>query len=234
METILREGLQALGIPAGGDAVALLRDYGRELARVNETTNLTAIRDEKEMARLHFLDCAALLKTADFSGKTVIDIGSGAGFPGIPLRILQPDIRLTTIDSVGKKVDFVKETCRTLGIEGVSALWGRIEELPQLRESFDIAVSRAVADLVLLAELSLPQVRVGGWFVAMKGPNCQEEVAQADFAVRTLGGRVREIRTYAIPGTDVTHAAVLVEKIKPTPPQYPRRYAQMKKKPLKG
>lgn len=234
MENILREGLKALDIQASDKAIGLLRDYGRELARVNAVTNLTAIRDEAEAARLHFLDCAAILKAVDFSGRKVIDVGSGAGFPGIPLRVLQPDIRLTTVDSVGKKVDFVKNTCKTLGMEDVNCIWGRVEELPQLRESFDIAVSRAVADLVVLAELSLPQVKTGGLFVSMKGPECQNEVAQAEFAIKALGGRVRDIWRYTIPGTEVTHAAVIVEKVKPTPEQYPRRYAQIKKKPLRG
>lgn len=234
MENILREGLKALDIQASNEAIALLREYGRELARVNTITNLTAIRDEAEAAKLHFLDCAAILKAADFSGRKVIDIGSGAGFPGVPLRVLQPDISLTIIDSVGKKVDFVKNTCKMLEMDDVNCLWGRVEELSQLRESFDIAVSRAVADLVVLAELSLPQVKTGGLFIAMKGPECQEEVAQAEFAIKALGGRVRDIWRYTIPGTEVTHAAVIVEKVKTTPPQYPRRYAQIKKKPLKG
>ena len=234
MENILREGLKALDIQASDEAIALLREYGRELARVNTITNLTAIRDEAEAAKLHFLDCAAILKAADFSGRKVIDIGSGAGFPGVPLRVLQPDISLTIIDSVGKKVDFVKNTCKMLEMDDVNCLWGRVEELSQLRESFDIAVSRAVADLVVLAELSLPQVKTGGLFIAMKGPECQEEVAQAEFAIKALGGRVRDIWRYTIPGTEVTHAAVIVEKVKTTPPQYPRRYAQIKKKPLKG
>ena len=234
MENILREGLKALDIQASDEAIALLREYGLELARVNTITNLTAIRDEAEAAKLHFLDCAAILKAADFSGRKVIDIGSGAGFPGVPLRVLQPDISLTIIDSVGKKVDFVKNTCKMLEMDDVNCLWGRVEELSQLRESFDIAVSRAVADLVVLAELSLPQVKTGGLFIAMKGPECQEEVAQAEFAIKALGGRVRDIWRYTIPGTEVTHAAVIVEKVKTTPPQYPRRYAQIKKKPLKG
>ena len=234
MENILREGLAALGIPATEEAVALLAGYGRRLAETNAVTNLTAIRDPEEVAKLHFLDCAAILREADFVGKRVIDVGSGAGFPGVPLRILQPDIRLTTIDSVGKKVDFVKSACAALGLEHVDCIWGRVEELPQLRESFDIAVSRAVAELDILAELSLPQVKTGGLFIAMKGPACQEEVDRAEFAIKALGGRVREIRRYHIPGTDVTHAAVIVEKVKTTPPQYPRRYAQMKKKPLRG
>lgn len=234
MENILREGLAALEIPATEEAIGLLTGYGRELARVNAVTNLTAIRDEAEVARLHFLDCAAILKMEDFRGKRVIDVGSGAGFPGVPLRILQSDISLTTIDSVRKKVDFVENTCQTLGLSDVTCLWGRVEELPQLRERFDIAVSRAVAELDVLAELSLPQVKVGGLFLAMKGPRCAEEVDGAEFAIKALGGRVREIRRYTIPGTDVTHAAVIVEKVKATPPQYPRRYAQMKKKPLRG
>lgn len=234
MEKILREGLAALGIPATEEAIALLAGYGQKLAEVNAVTNLTAIRDPEEAARLHFLDCAAILREADFVGKSVVDVGSGAGFPGVPLRILQPDIRLTTIDSVGKKVDFVKSTCAALGLKNVDCIWGRVEELPRLRESFDIAVSRAVAELDILAELSLPQVKIGGLFLAMKGPACEEEVARAEFAIKALGGRVREIRRYGIPGTDVTHGLVIVEKVKATPPQYPRRYAQMKKKPLRG
>lgn len=234
METILREGLEALEIKGDKETIDLLAGYGRELLRVNEITNLTAIRDEAEVARLHFLDCAALLKVADFQGKAVIDVGSGAGFPGVPLRILQPDIALTTIDSVRKKVDFVAGACCALGIEKVNCLWGRVEELPQLRERYDIAVSRAVAELDVLAELSLPQVRLGGLFIAMKGPKCAQEVDEAEFAIKALGGRVREICRYTIPGTDVTHAAVIIEKVKSTPPQYPRRYAQIKKKPLRG
>jgi 16S rRNA (guanine527-N7)-methyltransferase len=234
MEQILRQGLETLGLEATQDMIDQLVGYGRVLLETNAVTNLTAIRDEPGVARLHFLDCAALLKAVEFAGKKVIDVGSGAGFPGVPLRILQPDIALTTVDSVGKKVEFVKSACAALGLKDVNCLWGRMEELPQLRERYDIAVSRAVAELDVLAELCLPQVQVGGLFVAMKGPDCQNEVAQADFAIKALGGRVRDIYRYTIPDTDVTHAAVIVEKVKPTPPQYPRRYAQIKKKPLKG
>ncbi len=234
MENILRDGLAALEIQAPERAISLLREYGEELLRVNAVTNLTAIRDEQEVARLHFLDCAALLKAIDLQGKRILDVGSGAGFPGVPLRILQPDIQLTTIDSVRKKVDFVAEACRKLGLSDVNCLWGRVEELPSLRGSFDVAVSRAGAELAVLAELSLPEVKVGGCFLAMKGPQCDEEVARASFAIRALGGKIREIWRYAIPDTEVTHAVVIVEKCKETPPQYPRRYAQIKKKPLRG
>lgn len=234
MEDILRQGLAAMGLGTAPGAVELLCAYGERLLEKNAVVNLTAIREPAGVARLHFLDCAALLKTADFAGKRVIDVGSGAGFPGVPLRILQPDIRLTCVDSVGKKMEFVKEACASLGLENVDCLWGRVEEMPRLRERFSIAVSRAVAELEVLAELCLPQVEIGGLFIAMKGPDCGEEVSRSEFAVRTLGGRVREIARYEIPGTDVTHAAVIIEKVKPSPAQYPRRYAQIKKKPLRG
>lgn len=234
MEKILRDGLAALGLSPSEEAVQSLCRYGALLLGKNAVTNLTAIRDEAGVARLHFLDCAALLTLADFAGRRVLDVGSGAGFPGVPLGVLRPDIRLTMVDSVKKKMDFVSEACGALGLENVTCLWGRVEELPQLRESFDIVVSRAVSQIDELAELCIPQIAVGGFFIAMKGPDCEEEVSRGEFAVKTMGGRVREICRYDIPGTDVTHAAVVVEKIKPTPPQYPRRWVQIRKKPLRG
>ena len=235
MENIIREGLAAMGVAATPEQVRTLAAYGEMLLRANETTNLTAIRDPAAAARLHFLDSAALLTVADFSGgKAVADVGSGAGFPGVPLRILRPDIKLTCLDSVGKKMDFVRQSCAELGMEDVQCLWGRAEEQPQLRERFDVVTSRAVAELHLLAELCLPLVKVGGLFLAMKNPDCDEEAARGDFAVRTMGGRIREIRRYDIPGADATHAVVVVKKVKQTPPQYPRRWAQIRKKPLLG
>ena len=234
MEDIIRQGLAALGVPADEAQIGAMARYGALLLKANETTNLTAITDPAAAARLHFLDSAALVTVADFAGKRVIDVGSGAGFPGVPLRILTPDMALTCLDSVGKKMDFVREACAELGLTGVECLWGRAEELPRLRERFDVAVSRAVSEMVMLAELCLPLVKVGGLFLAMKGPDCGEEVQKADFAVKTLGGRVREIRRYDVPGADATHAVVIVEKVKPTPAQYPRRWAQIKKKPLLG
>lgn len=234
MEEILRQGLAAMEILAPEGAAALMAAYGERLLAANAVTNLTAIRDPDSAARLHFLDSAALLKAAELDGKRVIDVGAGAGFPGVPLRILCPDMELTLIDSVGKKMEFVRSTCRELGIGNVECLSARVEELPRLRESFDVAVSRAVGTLDLLAELCLPLVRVGGLFLAMKGPDCEEEVRAAGYAVETLGGRLREILRYDIPDTDVTHAAVVIEKVSPTPERYPRRYAQIKKKPLRG
>lgn len=207
--------------------------YGERLKQTNAVTNLTAIRDDEGIARLHFLDSAALLALADFSGRDVVDVGTGAGFPGLPLRLLQPDMRLTLLDSNNKKIDFLQGVCTELAPD-VRCLWGRAEELDELRESFDIAVSRAVAELEMLAELCLPLVRPGGLFIAMKKPDCDAEVQRAAFAVKSLGGRLRGVTRYTVPGTDVEHAAVLIDKIKATPAQYPRRWAQIKKKPLKG
>lgn len=207
--------------------------YGRLLLETNAVTNLTAIREEKDVARLHFLDSVQLLPMADFAGKRVADVGTGPGFPGLPLKLMQRDMELTLLDSNGKKVDFLKKVCAAVAPD-VNCVWGRVEEMPELLGSFDIVVSRAVAELDVLAELCLPLVKVGGRFIAMKGPDCGAEAEKADFAIRTLGGRIREIRRYTVPDTDICHAAVLVEKIKKTPEQYPRRYAQIKKKPLRG
>ena len=234
MEEIIDTGLAELGLTHTTEIVDRFCRYGELLLEVNRTTNLTAIREADEVARLHFLDSAAIAPLADFSMACVADVGCGAGFPGLPLKLLYPNMRLTLLDSVGKKIDFCTQVVKELSLEGVDCRWGRVEEMPALRESFDIVTGRAVADLTMLAELCLPLARVGGIMLAMKGPRCEEEVAAAEFAIKALGGRVRDIVKYTIPGTDITHAVVRIDKIKPTPSQYPRRYAQMKKKPLLG
>ena len=145
MEKIISEGLRAMGIDASPEQVGTMAAYGALLLRANETTNLTAIRDPAAAARLHFLDSAALLNIVDPAGKAVADVGSGGGFPGVPIRILRPDVRLTVMDSVGKKMDFVRDACARLGLEDVRCLWGRAEEFSDLRETFDIVTGRAVA-----------------------------------------------------------------------------------------
>ena len=194
--------------------------------------NLTAITGEAEVARLHFLDCGALLNMADFSGKAVIDVGTGAGFPGLPLKILCPDIRLTLLDSLQKRVDFLQSTCSLLELATVDCVHARAEESMQYREKFDIAVSRAVSRLNMLCELCLPFVAVGGKFIAMKGPGGVQELAEAENAIALLGGRVLGITDYTVPGTDITHSAVIIEKTSPTPAKYPRRFAKIQKSPL--
>ncbi|BAL01840.1 methyltransferase GidB [Oscillibacter valericigenes Sjm18-20] len=231
IETTLRDGLVQLELPT--DAIPSLLRYATLLEEKNKVMNLTAIKDPDEVARLHFLDSAALLKLMDFRGRTVVDVGTGAGFPGLPIRILEPSARVTLLDSLGKRVAFLQEICEDLGLSDVTCVHARAEEFAaEHRESFDVAVSRAVASLPLLAELCLPLVKLEGKFVAMKSVDSGEELNTAAKAIEILGGRVAEVRDYAIPGTAVTHRAVQIEKVKPTPPKYPRPFTKIKKAPL--
>lgn len=231
MESILRQGLTALSLPTEG-VTALVR-YAALLAEKNKVMNLTAITDPEEVARLHFLDSAALLPLADLRGKTVVDVGTGAGFPGLPLKILEPSIRLTLLDAQRKRVDFLREVCQDLGLEDVACVHGRAEEFAaEHRETFDAAVSRAVAALPVLAELCLPLVKPGGQFLAMKSVDTNEELNAAGRAASLLGGRVEKPIDYMISGTEIPRRLVILTKIGETPKKYPRTFAKIKKNPL--
>ena len=206
--------------------------FGSALVEKNQVMNLTAITEPEQVARLHFLDCIALLGAANFHGKSVIDVGCGAGFPGVPLKIAEPSIDLTLLDSLKKRMDWLESTLPELGIEA-QCVAARAEEYALAhREQYDIAVSRAVARLTMLAELCLPLVRVGGHFVAMKSADSDEELSQAARAIATLGGKVTRIWDYPVPGTDAVHRAVVITKVKATPRPYPRRFAKIKQQPL--
>ena len=231
MEQQLQAGLAALGLPTEG-VPSLLR-YGHLLMETNKVMNLTAITDPADIAALHFLDSAALLTLEDFRDKTVVDVGTGAGFPGLPLKILEPTIHLTLLDSLGKRVQFLERVCQELGLADVACIHGRAEEFAAAhRESFDLAVSRAVAALPVLCELCLPLVRPGGKFLAMKSVDSDQELESARHAIEILGGAVSGVRGYAIPGTEVRHRLILVKKVKKTPEKYPRMFAKIKKNPL--
>lgn len=235
MRETISQGLAELGLtpPVGG--AEALAEYGRLLLEQNQVMNLTAITDPCQVARLHFLDSAALLGVADFRCKRVIDVGTGAGFPGLPLRILEPSIRLTLLDSLGKRVTWLEQVCAALGTEDVACLHARAEEqslLPEFRDSYDFAVSRAVASLSLLCELCLPYVKVGGQFLAMKAVDSGEELSQAMDGIRLLGGQVLPAYDYRIPGTQVVHRVIPIQKCAPTPKGYPRRWAKIQKAPL--
>ena len=233
LEEILREGLSQLSLPADEETLGRFRVYYENLEKYNRVMNLTAITGEEDAARLHFLDCAALLEAGELRGKSLIDVGTGAGFPGMVLKILCPELKLTLLDSLDKRLDFLRDTCERLGFADVTLVHARAEEPPEgFRESFDYASARAVARLNVLCELCLPYVKPGGAFLAMKGPELDAEIKEAYVALKTLGGTVERQIAYSIPGTDFDHRIALIRKTASSPKKYPRRWAQIKKKPL--
>ena len=233
LEEILRSGFAELSLPLDDRVLERYRIYADTLEETNKVMNLTAIEGEDETARLHFLDSAALLTLAVFDGKRVIDVGTGAGFPGLALKIARPEIELVLLDSLDKRIGFLRETCDRLGFDDVSCVHARAEEAPKAwRGGFDIAVSRAVARLNVLCELCLPLVKTGGLFIAMKGPDHAEELREAKNAIRLLGAEIEAEKDYLIPGTEVRHSAILIRKTAQTPAKYPRRWAQIKKQAL--
>ena len=232
MREILTKGLTQLGLST--DAVLQLEAYASLLLEKNRVMNLTAITQPQEVATLHLLDCAALLAMTDLRGKQVIDVGTGAGFPGMVLRILEPDFDLTLLDSLGKRIDFLQDVCDALSLQRVDCVHARAEEFAAVhRQQYDIAASRAVANLNVLCELALPLVKVGGQFLAMKSVSSDEEINGARGAIGQLGGRIAAIRDYTVPETQVRHRLVVIEKRKDTPAAYPRSFARIKKAPLK-
>ena len=233
LEDIIRAGFDTFGLNCSLETLKKYRAYFETLEETNKVMNLTAISGETDVAQLHFLDCAYLLTLTEFVGKTVFDIGTGAGFPGLAIKIACPEIALTLLDSLEKRVNFLRTTCDTLGFSDVECIHARAEEItPDRREKADIVTSRAVAELNKLAELCLPYVKPGGIFLAMKGPGYDAELDNAKKCIRELGGKTEKCVSYTIPGTDVTHSAILIRKVSPTPAKYPRRWAQIKKAPL--
>ena len=207
--------------------------YSKELLEWNLKFNLTSITDENGVKLKHFEDSKALAAYFDFSSgsPSVIDVGSGAGFPGIPLKILFQNIRLTLLDATKKKTEFLKHICGILGLSDAEVLWGRAEEAArQRREEFDVAACRALGPLNVACELCLPFVKPGGVFLAMKGPDAKEEVKDAEKAVNVLGGEISKIENYSVGG--LGRSIIVIAKKKNTPEIYPRRAGIPKKNPL--
>lgn len=233
METWIKQGLTEWGLDS--EKAAQLARYGQLLLEKNQVMNLTAITEPEQVARLHMLDCAALLTCADFRGKSLIDVGTGAGFPGMVLKIMEPTLELTLLDSLEKRLSWLAEVCSELGLNGVRFVHARAEEQshdPAFREQFDLATARAVASMSMLCELCLPYVKPGGRFLAMKSVDSGAEIEQAGTAVAKLGGRLEKRFDYLIPGTDICHRVIPVLKTEPTAEKYPRRWAKIQKNPL--
>lgn len=238
MKDILIQGFAEMGISPPPDAVDKLCRYAELLLEQNQVMNLTAITEPDQVARLHFLDSAAVALWKGpgwLADKSVVDVGTGAGFPGMVLKLLEPSVSLTLVDSTEKRVRWLETIRKRLWLDGVTCLHARAEELALkdgYRDSFDVVVSRAVASFPLLCELCLPYVKVGGVFLAMKSVESKAEVQGGLNAVKRLGGKVLPVLDYAIPGTGVTHRVVAAEKVAPTPKGLPRAWGKIKKSPL--
>ncbi|MBO1437364.1 16S rRNA (guanine(527)-N(7))-methyltransferase RsmG [Meiothermus sp. CFH 77666] len=206
------------------------------LVEASATTNLTAIRDERGIVLKHFVDSLSCLKSSKLEGPLrVIDVGTGAGFPGLPLKMVRPELEMTFLDATQKKIAFIEEVCRAMNLAQTHCIWGRAEELghnPAHRETYDRALSRAVSALNTLSELCLPLVKVGGFMIAQKSQRVEGELEQAQAAIRKLGGTVQEVISFKLPGLGELRTLVVIEKTSPTPPAYPRRAGVPAKNPL--
>ncbi len=232
MRELLDQGFAALGLTPSPTAVDQLLLYADRLLTQNQVMNLTAITQPEQVAELHFLDSAALLTYWSAKGRSLIDVGTGGGFPGLVLKILEPTLQLTLLDSLGKRVDWLASLCRELGFTDVVCLHARAEELahdPTYRDGFDAATSRAVASLPLLCELCLPYVKPGGVLLAMKSEKAREEVSQAARAISVLQGGAPSLQDYALPLSGAVRCLVTIPKAHPTPKGYPRRWSKMQK-----
>ena len=211
--------------------------YMRLVQEWNQKINLTAITEDEEFIKKHFIDCIKAFKSDELkNAKTIIDVGTGAGFPGMPIAILREDIEVTLLDSLNKRINFLNLVIKELGLKNVITIHSRAEDgarKKELREKFDVATSRAVANMAVLSEFCLPYVKVSGYFVALKGPAIEEELANSEKALDILGGKFLRVDETIIEGTDLNHNIVIVEKIKQCPKTYPRKAGIVAKKPIK-
>ena len=235
---VLLKGVQRLGIRLEEDQVDLFRRYLQELTEWNRRVNLTAIVEPREIQRKHFLDSLTVslaIPEEVLTGGALMDIGSGGGFPGLPLKIVWPGLRVTLVESVGKKAAFLRHLLETLGLEGAEVRDLRAESLahdPELREAFDVVASKSVAELRSLAELTLPFCRIGGRVVAQKGPQVEDELGRAERAVSLLGGELERVEAVDLEEIDEPRCLVVLRKIAPSPSRYPRRPGIPAKRPL--
>ena len=230
MKTTLLEGLPRLGLDLSEKTADTLCAFGAAVVEQNKVMNLTAITEPEQVAKLHLLDSLSLLTLEDLKGKRMIDVGCGAGFPGVPVKIACPEVQLTLLDSLGKRMQWLETVLPSLGLDA-ECVTARAEEAVQTRrETYDVATSRAVARLNILLELTAPYVKVGGKVLAMKGTAAQEELDEAKNAIAQLGLKVEQVAQFPVDGT--AHTVIVLKKVNPTPKQYPRRFAKIKQAPL--
>ena len=233
IEDLLKNGASSLGMDLSGEEIDKFKAYLSEILFWNAKMNLTAIKKEDDIVVKHFLDSLLPLKVFPITSQSIVDIGAGAGLPGIPIKIVRSAVHLTLLESVGKKVDFLKHVIDKLFLSHTVAIWGRAEDVAgDLREKFDIAISRAVAPLNVLSEYCLPLTKVGGSMIALKSENIEGEIGEAQGAIKILGGKLKGVHKVKLPTTDIVRSIVIIEKISKTPEKYPRRAGTAKKKPL--
>ena len=231
MKNTLISGLNELGITLEDSQIDTLCAFGEAVIKQNEVMNLTAITEPAPVAKLHLLDSLTVLCCADLKGKQIIDVGCGAGFPGVPLAIACPEAKITLLDSLAKRMNWLDTILPQLGVTNARTITARAEEaVATRREKFDFATSRAVARLNILLELTAPYVRVGGKVLAMKGSAAREELEESRNAIKRLGLKLEAVKEFQIDGA--SHSVIILKKVAPTPPQYPRRYAKIKQSPL--
>ena len=229
MRQTLDAGLPQLGLQLPEEVRDTLCGFGHAMVKQNEVMNLTGITEDTAVAKLHLLDSLTVMTCADLQGKTLIDVGCGAGFPGVPLAIAS-GAKVTLLDSLGKRMKWLEAVLPTLGVSAECVTARAEEAVATRRESYDFATSRAVARLNILLELTAPYVKVGGKVLAMKGTAAEEELAECENAIRQLGLKLETVKEFPIDGT--AHTVIVLKKIKPTPPKYPRRFAKIKQNPL--
>lgn len=230
MLAVLNEGLPRLGLDLNASVRETLCAFGAGVVAQNAVMNLTAITEPEAVAKLHLLDSLTLLATEKLAGKRLIDVGCGAGFPGVPVKIACPEVQLTLLDSLGKRMNWLETFLPNLGVEAECVTARAEEAVVSRREQYDFATSRAVARLNILLELTAPYVKVGGAVLAMKGAAAKQELAEAGNAIRRLGLKLERVEEYSIDGA--SHGVIVLRKVAPTPALYPRRFAKIKQAPL--
>lgn len=233
----LEHALEQMGILCTRQMLCQLKQYMEGILKWNKMVNLTSITDPDAFIEKHYMD-SVLCAPCDAFQKSnrIIDVGTGGGFPGVPLAVIAPDKEFVLIDSLNKRIKIINELCQQAGIKNVTAIHGRAEDLAKdrkYRETFDLCVSRAVANLSVLSEYCLPFVKPGGWFIAYKGPDIKEEVKESVKAIRLLGGEIKEEKTPVLEGFELKHKLLFIQKKQRTPQKFPRKAGTPSKDPLK-